>query len=93
MGVALKYVGKAGWRGQDYDGTELHVAPGGVVEMSAERAAKVLADYPKAFERVGVEVVVEQHESDTSAEPSDVHVRAVMPGDVAVGSLRRRRRG
>lgn len=90
MRVKLRYIGKVGWRSQDMDGTALSADSGAEVEMSAERAEKVLADYPRDFVRVGVEVV--QSEQDTSEEPSVIEVKAVLPGDEQIRPRRRGRR-
>lgn len=43
------------WKGQDFDGKEIEVQPGGEVEMSEERANMLLRDYPGRFVLAGRE--------------------------------------
>lgn len=78
--MRLRNIGWTAWRGQDYNGAELRAAPGQEVEMSDDRAMKVLRDYPKRFVRAGAGVEVARDPADTSADGGSVPVVTVSAG-------------
>ena len=88
MKVQVRNNGTAEWFGFDFDGAELRASPGAVVQMTEERAARLLADYPGRFEVLVIaELVKPETEPDkVEAEPPAGDTETASPAEPEVSA-------